>query len=60
MSDKTERNRAKVETSRQRREAAYRLVKALAQADGIPLPNARNGGREFDEWLEKRLAQTSD
>ena len=53
----TERNRSKVEKSRQRREAAYNLVKALAVADGIPLPTAQNGGAEFDSWLAKRLEE---
>ena len=47
----TQTNAEKQATARQRRETAYRLVKAMAQAAGVPLPNARNEGREFDAWL---------
>lgn len=47
----TQTNAEKQATARQRRETAYKIVKAMACAAGVALPNARNEGQEFDAWL---------
>jgi hypothetical protein len=40
-----------------RRRQCYEIVKALAQAEGVPIPrkNLPEDGAAFDAWLEKKL-----
>jgi hypothetical protein len=41
-----------------RRRQCYELVKALAQAEGVPIPrkNLPEDGAAFDAWLPEKLA----
>jgi len=54
----TQTNTEKQSISQSRRVAAYELAKALAQAEGVPIPrkNFTEDGAAFDAWLKKKLA----
>jgi len=43
-------------TAFNRKKNSLDLCKAMAAAEGVPLPNAKNGGEQFDEWLKNKLA----
>ena len=58
MTDKrTKQKRRAKYKSDARRDVSYEILKLMAAADGVPLPNNQNGGVELDEWLSNKLAQ---
>lgn len=51
----TQLRRAKYKAD-ERKDDSYTLVKLMVESEGVVLPNARNGGEDFDKWLADKLA----